>query len=286
MKRKIYKITQKSFEELKANNQKELWQKAKEQGYDLLCKEVPVLFIKAEDGDDDKNSFTAVFSTNVKDRHWDVVEQNFDLKSFKKNPVYLDSHNYDSIEHIIGKIEKIKVKDEQLIGQIVFNTNNPKGEMARQMVIGGFLNTSSIGFIPLEFNDEGSITKSELLEISAVAVPANPEALIEKDIYGKEEDDDSDVEEEEEVVAEVVEEDKTVEEEAEPVIEEAKAIKPSVKDLVVKAVKDEVASREAILKQILSATKKLKEYKGRNPSYKREKALINKAVRELLKNKN
>ena len=50
----------------------------------------------------------------------------------------------------------------------------------------GFLNAFSIGFIPKEYTDrnnaDGSttrvFTKSELLEISAVPVPANPNALV------------------------------------------------------------------------------------------------------------
>jgi hypothetical protein len=44
---------------------------------------------------------------------------------------------------------------------------------------------SSVGFIPKEFDDKGVILKSELLEVSAVSVPANPEALFEKKIEKK-----------------------------------------------------------------------------------------------------
>jgi hypothetical protein len=41
-----------------------------------------------------------------------------------------------------------------------------------------FLNTVSIGFIPLERSEDGrTITKAELLEFSIVPIPANPQAL-------------------------------------------------------------------------------------------------------------
>jgi len=134
------------------------------------------------------------------------VKQNFDLKSFKKNPVFLDSHNYSSIEKIIGKIDRAKVKDNKFQGDIIFNLDNPLGVLARNMVENGFLKATSIGFIPKDFDEKGNITKSEMLEVSAVSVPANPEALfVEKSIEVEgAEVPDKDPEVEEKVVVEVV----------------------------------------------------------------------------------
>lgn len=52
-------------------------------------------------------------------------------------------------------------------------------QLAKQLYDGGFLKTSSIGFIPLQRDesDRSIITKWELLEWSLVAVPCNPGAL-------------------------------------------------------------------------------------------------------------
>jgi len=110
----------------------------------------------------------------------------------------LDSHNYSSIEHIIGKVNKIKVKDNKLQGEIEFNLHNPKGVMAFHMALNGFLNATSVGFIPKEFDEEGRMTKSELLEDSAVSVPANAEALFEKAMNPEEKEVDVEVEDEKE----------------------------------------------------------------------------------------
>lgn len=44
----------------------------------------------------------------------------------------------------------------------------------------GILNSFSVGFIPKEMGENGDITKAELLEISAVNVPANADARISK----------------------------------------------------------------------------------------------------------
>ncbi|HEY1037150.1 MAG TPA: hypothetical protein VGE62_01050 [Candidatus Paceibacterota bacterium] len=179
MKRKFYSIEHKTFAELGVATYKQLWEKAKSEGYEGISVNVETKFLKkSEDGE--KKLFHATFSSSNEDRHGDIVHQVFHLVAFQKNPVYLDSHNYDSIEHIIGRIPNIGVADGVLQGDVEFATMNPKGALAEKMAEGGFLHASSIGFIPMAFNEEGDIIESELLEISAVSVPANADALFEK----------------------------------------------------------------------------------------------------------
>lgn len=184
MKTKFLSITNKSLEEFGAKNYQELWKSAKKEGYKGMT-----ILVKTEmtRNADDSNSFHAIFSTAREDRHGEIVYQNWDLKAFQNNPVYLDSHNYSGIEHILGKIDNIK-SDKKLEGDIIYALDNPKGLLAYNLTQKGFLNTSSVGFIPKEFDKDGNILKSELLEISAVSVPANADALIDsnKGIEGKE----------------------------------------------------------------------------------------------------
>jgi hypothetical protein len=175
MKRKFFSIEHKTFADLGVANYKELWEKAKADGFDGLSISVKTVFTKSDQNG--KKLFHAVFSSSNEDRHGDIVQQVFDLAAFQKNPVYLDSHNYDSIEHIIGRIPNIGVTEGKLQGDIEFATVNPKGALAEQMAEQGFLNTNSIGFIPKVFDDQGHILESELLEISAVSVPANADAV-------------------------------------------------------------------------------------------------------------
>lgn len=182
MKKGFYQIQSKSFADYGVSCTKDLWSKLKDEGYKGLSATVETKYKKSELAD---ALYHAVFSTQSVDRHGDIVVQNFVLDSYAKNPVYLDSHNYDSIEHIIGKVHNIATLQGTLSGDIEFAVMNPKGLLAQQLVDKGFANASSIGFMPLEFDDTGRITKSELLEISMVSVPANPEALIEKKIEVK-----------------------------------------------------------------------------------------------------
>jgi len=174
--KKFLNIQHKTLEEMGATTFKELWESAQKDGYGGIMMTMSIELTKSEA---EEKTFHAVFSTSKEDRHGDIVHQEWDLKYFKKNPVLLDSHNYDSIEHILGRVKNIK-SDGKLEGDIEFATENPKGKLAQYLAEKGFLNTTSVGFIPKEFNDKGEILKSELLEISVVSIPANPEALLEK----------------------------------------------------------------------------------------------------------
>jgi hypothetical protein len=137
-----------------------------------------LLNIKIKGVEEETFTLEAIFSTEDEDRHGDIVRQNWDLKQFKKNPVILNSHNYWSATDVIGKAEKIGVKNGQLEGKIKFAVEeNPIAKIIFDLYKGGFLNAFSVGFIPKEFSDKGEILKSELLEISAVSVPANAMAL-------------------------------------------------------------------------------------------------------------
>lgn len=291
MKTKFYKLHKSSLTKHKVATQKELWEKLEEKGYQGMEIQVETAFTKSETKD---NVFHAIFSTDSIDRHGEIVYQNWNLKNFKKNPVYLDSHNYGSIEHILGKVVKIKQTENQLIGDIEFAMSNPKGAMACEMAKGGFLSASSVGFIPNEFDEKGNITKSELLEISGVSVPANPEAVYEvkelnhivsdEDIKENPELADNDIKVGDEI--EIPE----ITEEKEEIAVEIPEVKSSPAILVNKAIKQEYDIKNHALGRILSAIKLVSlETKGRQ-TLLGEKAdvntKINRAIKELLKLKN
>jgi HK97 family phage prohead protease len=134
--------------------------------------------------------FTA--STADMDRDGEVISvDGWDLKNFKKNPVIMFAHNYNTLP--IGKATKIGVKDGKLMNVVEFP---PEGtyefaDTVARLVDAGYLKTQSVGFIPKKWEDgdwteedgKGSkprrtYTKQELLEISIVPVPSNPNALM------------------------------------------------------------------------------------------------------------
>jgi hypothetical protein len=252
---KFLSLTTKSLEAKSVTTHKELWQKAQEEGYTGLSLPVETVITKEVDGDTKK--FHAVFSAAVEDRHGEIVFQDFELKHFKKNPVYLDSHNYGSIESIIGKVSSLSVKEGKLQGDIEFASFNPLGALAEKLADEGFLNTSSIGFIPKAFDEKGNILKSEMLEISAVSVPANPEALYEKDA---------------DVPAPVVDEPAPVIEEPAEIAGEAR----DVRGVMASTVRTMTETRQRTLSEVAREIAKLKDPEA-------EKRQVFKAVRALMK---
>jgi len=155
---------------------------------------------KTISGDEGVMEFVA--STNHVDRAGDIVEQNWDMKSFRKNPVFLYGHSYSDLP--VGKIiklwtEKVESKAAKSPGsrrtmirvKFVPSEIHPFAETVRRLYDGGFLKAVSVGFRPLERGEVSAeernalgmgqygqrFTKSELLEVSAVTVPMNAEAL-------------------------------------------------------------------------------------------------------------
>lgn len=132
--------------------------------------------------DTEKRTITAVASTETPDRFGDVVKSSgWQLDNFKKNPTIVWGHDYKQLP--IAKATDIAVRNNQLIFTAEFPEEglNPQADTIFKYFKNGFLKAFSVGFIPLEYerNEFGGTTflKQELLEISAVVVPANQEAL-------------------------------------------------------------------------------------------------------------
>jgi HK97 family phage prohead protease len=128
----------------------------------------------------DDGSFIAIASSNAVDRHGEVVDNNgWDLKAFKKNPVILWGHDHN--EPAIGVSKKTWVegtgKKAKLMIQPVLHDVTEKARAVKALVDLGVIRTLSVGFKPLESPDGITFTKNELLEVSMVNVPANPEAM-------------------------------------------------------------------------------------------------------------
>ena len=144
-------------------------------------------------------SLTFVASTERVARDGDIIEvAGWDTKEFMKNPVFLWAHNSDVPP--IGKVtatRKVKTKGEErrLEVDVDFAGLEQSHELAEsvyRLYRDGFMRAVSVGFrvrgyrapSPDEREELGLgqfgqvITASELLEVSAVPVPADPGALM------------------------------------------------------------------------------------------------------------
>jgi phage head maturation protease len=139
-----------------------------------------------------ERAVVAVISTPALDRDREVLLPNgVDLKAYRKNPVVLWAHDYK--QPPIGKALWIKKTKEDVRAKVQF-ADTDMGNEVFQLFQDSILKAFSVGFDPwsaesrdpaeadLKANPEWAgvdriYTKWELLEFSAVPVPANPEAL-------------------------------------------------------------------------------------------------------------
>ena len=148
--------------------------------------------IITEDLGDRSVQFT--ISKEVVDRDGDILRASgVDFTNYMKNPVFLSFHN--SREFPLGKVTKFWVEGNAVKAIVYFPTieelsSNPEQASEKAKLVDftyhcyktGMLNAVSVGFIPLEWTESETgfdILKWELLEFSAVAVPANQDAIAE-----------------------------------------------------------------------------------------------------------
>jgi HK97 family phage prohead protease len=122
---------------------------------------------------------------STKDRDGEVIKASgWELENYKKNPIVLWAHDYSAPP--VGKATSVKVSKGQLVFTVKFADAEtyPFADTIYKLCKGGFLNATSVGFIPKEWetgkkeNDPSrTYLKQELLELSIVPVPSNPDAL-------------------------------------------------------------------------------------------------------------
>lgn len=151
---------------------------------------------------EDSRVIPFVFSTSGPDRHKTVLNQdNWKLDNFKKNGIAGYMHDVyrggwfssgSDPDDVIGKA-KAWIEEGQLKGEIEFEPAdiNPKADKIFRKIAFGSLNAVSVGFVPVGDGHRGNEEDGEnpeyyyyhgqeLLEISVVNIPSNPEALKER----------------------------------------------------------------------------------------------------------
>lgn len=114
----------------------------------------------------------------------DIQMSGADLSRFTENGVVIWAHDYWT-QPPIGKATA-EIDGSRLMADITFDLDDPLGASVDRKYRKGFLNAVSIGF---DFgydavDDKGVVSEWELLEISAVPVPMDPDALLERQRSG------------------------------------------------------------------------------------------------------
>jgi HK97 family phage prohead protease len=154
-------------------------------------------YIVAEksEANDAEQSIVGWGSKPVPDRDGELIESSaWKLEQYRKNPVLMLSHNYSTPP--VGKCLWVKADSNGLKFKAKF-ANTDRGKEMYELYKGGFMNGFSVGFAvnkggatdhPTDLRYKGLkrvYHDVNLLEISCVAIPACPEALIEQVKSGK-----------------------------------------------------------------------------------------------------
>jgi hypothetical protein len=146
-----------------------------------------------------------IASDETLDRFGEVISAaGWRLEAYRRNPVFQNAHQYGDIIFTLGKallteVRRLTPGDGReperlaLFQRVQFATDiNPLARIAYGLYRGRFLNAVSVGFVPLRWTDSDGpaapggpastpcrrrYLEQELLEVSAVSIPANPNAL-------------------------------------------------------------------------------------------------------------
>lgn len=127
----------------------------------------------------DWDTFKVIATNASVDRDWEIISlDGWDIENYLKNPVIIANHSY-IIQNLIWKATKIYSDGQNVIVEWVFSKTNPLGILARDLYNEWILKAVSVWFIVKQRDEENRdiILKKELLELSFVAVPCNPEAI-------------------------------------------------------------------------------------------------------------
>ena len=142
-------------------------------------------FLRSEKDAAKEAPMTFVISSEEVDRHGDVVlAQGWRLQAYLRNPVFLWAHNYGL--PVIGRALAVWPEPGQLLARLEFAPTEFASQVAA-LYRSGYQQGVSVGFRPLRYEERRDgrtgaflgirFLEQELLEVSAVPVPANRQAL-------------------------------------------------------------------------------------------------------------
>lgn len=114
-----------------------------------------------------------------------IAADGWQLDNYRANPAVLWSHDYAGQRPPIGRAT-VEVVKGKLMADVTFDQGDPFAVDIERKYREGFLNTVSVGWDTQQvepgkgMNDAARVTRAELLDISAVNIPGDPNALMER----------------------------------------------------------------------------------------------------------
>lgn len=115
-----------------------------------------------------------------------IEQSGWELDDFRANPAFLWAHDYTGGRPPIGRVEKVWLEDGDLKADVTFDQGDEFAREIERKYRQGYLNAVSVGWDILDMQPSkdpavrGTVTKANLLDLSAVPIPGDPGALMER----------------------------------------------------------------------------------------------------------
>jgi hypothetical protein len=131
---------------------------------------------RADDQSDDGPLPFIASTEGVKGDGFDLRADSWDLSRFKRNPLVLWSHDFFGGRLPIGRADA-RIDGKDLKADITFDPDDDFAQQVARKYRNGYLNAVSVSWDAID-------GKNHLLEISAVPIPMDPDALMERQKRG------------------------------------------------------------------------------------------------------
>lgn len=144
----------------------------------------------------DNKTFVLSEEDKINSYGFRVLTKGIDLTQFKKNPVMLFNHIRGGSDYKgpIGRWENIRVENNQLKADAVFDDDDDTGSAVKRKVQKGFIKGVSLGLLPIETSTDPkhllpgqkwpTVIKCKAVEGSVCDIPSNDNALALYDAEG------------------------------------------------------------------------------------------------------
>lgn len=115
-----------------------------------------------------------------------IAADGWELDAFRANPAFLWHHDYTGQRPPIGRVDTVEVDGKRLLADVRFDQGDPFAVEVERKYRDGYLNAVSVGWETKEVapprggDQPARVLKAELLDISAVNIPGDPNALMER----------------------------------------------------------------------------------------------------------
>jgi hypothetical protein len=155
--------------------------------------------------DEERGIVDYVASDETIDYYKEIIRASgWRFTNFKKNAPFVDSHDYSSIDKVLGKVIDFGIEKKRLVERVQWAIDVPENGLAQlgwKLTLGGYLKAVSVGFFPVKmvskFGGDAAAWAAQLkelgldsespvrtiyleqeqCELSACVIGANPNAL-------------------------------------------------------------------------------------------------------------